>query len=317
MDGQNRLQEKKKSIWISLTGYRTLYVLKLLIEESRSPEELIEILKCNPYTKKSLSKDTIRLTINTLKKAGCEISRLNKSTNYKYVLYSHPFVLNFSNDELNSLLNLRKNASEKLSWQKILILNSFFEKIIKLSMDENKIDYVNSTAFFADVDKDVLKQLSNPNLYGKKVQIKYLSPKQGEEIIDIVVGEISSSQGKMYLSCYNYKYNANSILNVERIREIKTIYLTNEVEYEDFYEVEYELFGDSLASYKKENYETIIEKNSDSIKVKAQVYNEFFFIQRLLLFGADFKIISPDSFREKIINKIKSIRKRYQNEKIW
>ena len=173
-----------------------------------------------------------------------------------------------------------------------------------------------STAPLYDVNEDILAQLSSPKLFGKKVQIKYYSPKNGEEVIDIVVGKISYDEGKLYLHCFNHKYNSNSLLNIERIKEIQTIYLSQTVQENYLYEVVYELFGESKSNFEKKDFETLLEADENKLIVKAFVNNEFCFVQRLLLFGADFKIISPDSFREKLINKIKLIQKGYENEKI-
>lgn len=313
MESKKRVQQESKKTWISLTGYRTLYVLKLLLEKSRTIDELVELLRANPYTNKSLSKDTVRITINTLRAAGCEISGLNKESNYKYILYSHPFVLNFTSEELDALVKLRKNASDNLSWEKILVVNELFDKIFALTKNENQIDLIDSAKIFADISKDVLDELVNPNVLNKRMTIKYLSPKNGEEIFDIIVGNISFSNGKLYLSCFNYKYNSKSLLNIERIKEIVSISMLEETQQQYLYEVEYELFGDSFSLYEKAEYETIIETKDNSLIIKALVDNEFTFIQRLLLFGADFRIISPDSFREKLVNKIKLIQRGYEN----
>ena len=140
-----------------------------------------------------------------------------------------------------------------------------------------------------------------------------MSPKHGEEVFDIIVGKISFTEGKLYLSCFNYKYDSKSLLNIERIKEIISIHLKEEKIQKYVYEVEYELFGDSFLNYEQEEYETIIERNNNSLIIKAIVENEFSFVQRMLLFGADFKIISPDSFREKLVNKIKLIQRGYED----
>lgn len=313
MESKKRVQQESKKTWISLTGYRTLYVLKLLLEKSRTIDELVELLRANQYTNKSLSKDTVRITINTLRAAGCEISGLNKESNYKYILYSHPFVLNFTSEELDALVKLRKNASDNLSWKKILVVNELFDKIFALTKNENQINLIDSAKIFADISKDVLDELVNPNVLNKRMTIKYLSPKNGEEIFDIIVGNISFSDGKLYLSCFNYKYNSKSLLNIERIKEVVSISMLEETQQQYLYEVEYELFGDSFSLYEQAEYETIIETKDNSLIIKALVDNEFTFIQRLLLFGADFRIISPDSFREKLVNKIKLIQRGYEN----
>ena len=98
--------EATKNCWISLTGYRTLFVLRLLLEKSRTIDELVEILSHNELASKSISKDTIRLTINTLKNAGCNIKRPCKTNGYKYEILSHPFTLYISKEESFSFIKL-------------------------------------------------------------------------------------------------------------------------------------------------------------------------------------------------------------------
>ena len=313
MESKAQQKDENKKTWISLTGYRTLYVLKLLLEKSRTIDELVELLKSNPYTNKSVSKDTVRITINTLRAAGCDISGLDKKSNFKYILYSHPFVLEFTDSEIDALVKLRKNAIDNLSWDKILVVNDLFDKVTALTKNEEQINLLDSTKIFSDINKDVLYKLANPSVMNKRITIKYLSPKHGEEVFDIIVGKISFTEGKLYLSCFNYKYDSKSLLNIERIKEIISIHLKEEKIQKYVYEVEYELFGDSFLNYEQEEYETIIERNNNSLIIKAVVENEFSFVQRMLLFGADFKIISPDSFREKLVNKIKLIQRGYED----
>lgn len=302
--------------WISLTGYRTLFVLKLLLEKPRTIDELIAELSKNKNTRKSLSKDTVRITLKTLKSAGCVFSKSSKTNGYKYEILSHPFNLELSNIELDSLIKLRNKVSLDLDWQDVFMLNKLYEKIVSLTKKQENVEMINSSAPLFDVDEDILTQLSSPNLFGRRVQIKYYSPKNGEEIFDIVVGKISYDEGKLYLHCFNYKYNSNGLLNIERIKEIQAVYLSQTIQEHYLYEVVYELFAESKNSFDKKDFETVLEKNEEKLTVKACVNNEFSFIQRLLLFGADFKIVSPDFFREKLINKIKMIQKGYENEEI-
>lgn len=310
----NATLTKEHKSWISLTGYRTLFVLKLLLEKPRTIDELIAELSQNKNTQKSLSKDTVRITLKTLKSAGCVFAKSSKTNGYKYEILSHPFNLELSNDELDSLIKLRNKASLDLDWKDVFGLNKLYKKIISLTKNQDNIEMINSSAPLFDVDEDILAQLSSPKLLGKKIQIKYYSPKNGEEIFDIVVGKISYDEGKLYLHCFNYKYNSNGLLNIERIKEIQTVYLSQTLQENYLYEVVYELFGESKCGFEKKDFETILEENEEKLTVKACVNNEFCFVQRLLLFGADFKIISPDFFREKLINKIKMIQKGYENE---
>ncbi len=309
-------QPSKEKNWISLTAYRTLFVLNLFLEKPRTLAELIQELKSNKITQKSVSKDTVRITIRTLKTAGCVFNTPTKANKYKYELVSHPFNLDFTQEEIDALIDLRNKASDNLSLQEIFVLNELYEKIILLTGNDADIEMINSSKPLFDVDKELLQQLSSSKLQGKKIKIRYNSPTNGEEIIDIIVGKISFDEGKLYLHCYNYKYNSNSLLNIERIKGIEAVYLSETLEQNYLYEVVYELFGESKNNYETKDFEIILKSDELSMTVKALVNNEFCFIQRLLLFGADFKIVTPDSFKEKLISKIKMIQKGYEDEKI-
>ena len=312
MDRQSNTLEKTKKFWISITGYRTLLILKSLMVRSYTIDELVEILKNDSITNKAVSKDTVRIAINTLKSVGCEILRPNKANNYKYQLVKHPISLKISDKELKTFTMLRDKIAEEIKYDDVFTLNDLYEKLISLTLNEEQIDYVNSTQPLKKVNKKILKDSTNQQIIGKKVQIKYLSPNFGEEDIEVIPQKITYESGKIYLRCYIFKYETNSLLNVERILKINSIDMFNIYNKNSSYKVVYELCGNSKNIFKVQKNEKIISGNTNSIKVEALVDNEFLFIQRLLLFGTDFKIISPDFFREKLIDKIKLIQKGYK-----
>ncbi len=311
MDKQSNTLEKTKKFWISITGYRTLLILKSLMVKSYTIDELVDIIKNDSITNKSVSKDTVRIAINTLKSAGCEILRPNKANNYKYQLIRHPFSLNLNNKELQVFARLRDKIAENIEYNDIFVLNDLYDKLISLTLNESQVDYINDTQPLKNIDKKVLDEISNPKIIGKRVQIKYLSPDCGEENIDVIPQKVTYESGKMYLRCYIFKYEKNSLLHVERILKINSIDMFNIYDKNTSYEVVYELSGNSANIFKIQKNEKIISKKDNSIKIEAIVDNEFLFIQRLLLFGSDFKIVSLDSFREKLIDKIKLIQKGY------
>lgn len=316
MESNKKFSEKKKNIWISLTAYRTLFVLKLLIQKDRSFAELAELLENNQITRKSVSKDTVKLTINTLKEAGCDISKPNKSTGYKFVLHSHPFKFVLSDDEFNILMKMRDCFVQELSWDKVFILNDLFKKIMSISSAAENVEYVANTQPLLNVDKHLVEEFEKLISLGKKVQIKYNSPTNGEENLDIVPKKIAFENSNLYLLAYSFKYNENSLFNFSRIKKINTVYLQTGSLEDTSYEVVYKVFGISASTFELKDNEVIISENSNELTVKAKVYNEFSFVQRILLFGADFKIVSPYSFREKLYNLVKQVQKGYENGKI-
>lgn len=311
MDKQSKTLEKTKKFWISITGYRTLLILKSLMLKSYTIDELVEIVKKDSITNKAVSKDTVRLAINTLKSAGCEILRPNKANNYKYQLINHPFSLSLNKKDLQVLIKLRDKLAEKLNYNSIFVLNDLYDKLISLTLDEEQINYINDSQLLKNINKKILKEISNPQIIGKKVQIRYLSPNYGEEDIDVIPQKITYESGKLYLRCYIFKYAKNSMLNFDRILKLNGVDLFNKYDIDSSFEVIYELFGNSLHTFKLQKDEKIILKTDELIRISAIVDNEFIFIQRLLLFGSDFKIISPSSFKEKLIDKIKLIQKGY------
>ncbi len=304
--------KENQDSWISTTGYRTLLILTSLLEKERSIDELVEILKNNKITNKSVSKDTVRLTINTLKTAGCSISRPTKANGYKYVIEKHPFCLNISSRDLKVLLKVHESFCKELSWKEVVSLNNVLLKVISLTENKQLINIAKNSIPFSDINLNILYQLDNPSIYGKKVKIKYSSPKFGKEDLDIIPQKIYYENEKLYLQCYSYKYKNIAVLNISRILGIKNINISEEFKFNDFYEVIYEIFSEAMIAFEPDNNEEIIYKDNNKIRIKAKVLNEFWFIQKIFLFGNNFKIISPDFFREKLIDKIKQIKKEYE-----
>ncbi|MCD7779183.1 MAG: WYL domain-containing protein [Candidatus Gastranaerophilales bacterium] len=299
--------------WISITGYRILIILKSLMLSGRTIDELAEILKNDSITSKSVSKDTIRIAINTLKSAGCKILRPSKANGFKYELLSHPFCLKITDEELNSFIKLRDRVAEDLRWSDIFIINDLYEKIINLTCDLKLIEDIKNTSPLKIKNKQIIFEIANNALTGKKLNIRYLSPRFGEEDIEIIPDKITFENGRIYLWCFNLKYNRNGLLNAERILKINSVSINNTKVSKSFvYDVIYEINGIAAEEFELKENEKIIEENENTIKVCAVVDNEFLFIQRLLLFGNEFKLISPDFFREKLINKIKLIQKGYE-----
>ena len=314
MEDLRSFSQKQKNNWISITGYRTLLILKLLLQEGKTLDELVSLLKEDKLIQKTVSKDTVRIVINTLRKIGCEIPRPERSTDYKYRIVSHPFILSLSDNQIKSFLKLRDILCDSYDWEKILLINDLFEKLFSLTKNQEQIDSLVDDKLLGNIDRALLVELSNQKLINRKIIIEYKSVKYGIENLSVIPKKIIYQNGKLYLVCFNFKYSHNSILNIERILKIKNVDL-NEI-YEDVgvYEVDYKLYGDSLKTFELKENEEIIERNKDSIIIKARVMDEFLFVQRILLFGSDFEIISPDYFKEKLADKLKLLKRGYRNE---
>lgn len=306
--------DNSEKVWHSITGYRILFALKLLLEKCYTSKELIEVLKENTTGNKAVSIDTFRLVINTLKAAGCIFNRPSKANNYQYKLLSHPFILNLSQDEISKLISLREYLAKELNFREIMDLNNLYEKIADLTFnEENKLNF-EDTKPLKFIDKELFNKISNPEIINKKLYILYNSPQFGQEDFEIIPQKIVYENEKAYIWGYNCKYESLSLINIERIIEIKNISPVENFNAPKVYDVVYEIFGESIDNFEPKDYEEVLSESKDKVTVKASVSNEFIFIQRILMFGNCFKIISPVFFKEILINKIKLIQKGYINE---
>lgn len=312
MSIEKQTKELSGKFWISTTGYRILLILKSLMEKGRTIKELVEIVRNNKYANKAFSKDTIRLDILTLKAIGCSIKRPSKANKYKYELISHPFILKISKLELDVLTKIRNQLAKDISVEEVFVLNDLYDKIAGLTFNDFIINYINDTKPLINLDKDIYIQLSK--IKDKKVQLTYKSPKFGKEKIEIIPQKVVYENEKVGLWCYSYKYQSNSMLNMEQILSVNKVDNSVNTKPSVSYNVIYEIYSDAINSFVKKDYENIIERTPEKIVINANVENEFLFIQRILQFGADFKIISPGFFKEKLIDKLKLIQKGYENE---
>ena len=308
--------EQNKNIWISSTGYRIFLELKALMSSPRTLDELIQIIKNDKYLNKEVSKDTVRFDLLTLKAAGCEFLKPEKIDGYTYKLVNHPFKLNISQEELDALLDLREIFAGEISYEEVFILNDLYDKIASLTLDNEIIQNIYSSKLLSNINKDILREISNPALIGKKVQIKYNSPEFGEENTFVSPIKIIYENQKIYLCAYNYKYKSNSLFEISKILAVNSVSINEDDIQPPVFTAVYEVIGNAVNDFELKPYEKIIGKEENKITIEAEVTNEFMFTQRLLLLGKNFKLILPEFYREKLINKIKSIQKRYKNDKI-
>ncbi len=302
----------KNEINISLTAYRALFILALLMSKPHTRDELIKELKENPLTRKSVSIDTVRVTINTLKLSGCKISRPTRGNNYTYNLLSHPFCFNFSDDEIEVLNCVRKNISMFTDWDLCFDINDFYDNVLSKVLSEQNVLRLKNSATFSNIDKNILEFLAKPSSFNQEVILSYDSSKSGLCDLRVVINKIFKDKDALYLWCYSHKYDDYSYLRLDKIKGYKKVHNNNVQQFEtNPMMVKYAVVGDSVLSFQLYEKERIIKKTDKIIVVEAVAYSEFYMLQRLLSFGRDFFVISPESYKQKVLDKIKLISQEY------
>lgn len=305
---------------MSLTGYRTLVILSVLMESPKTNDELNDYLFNNQYIRERFSSDTLRIYINSLRSIGCEINSANKSNEKKYVLVSHPFDYNIPKSQIKALFKLYKNIYDKIEIKELMIIESFFKKLSFLVKDENTKDLLNNISMLKGIDNDILNDLLLHCKNKNQITILYNSPHSGKKEIEVIADKLSFKAnklsdrfpGRLYFFGNNLTHKQYSYFAMDRILKICSIKISKSEEDFPPIRVIYELYNHNDVYVPNPN-EKIIEKTGTKLVIEAISKNEFNLMQRFLYMAGDCKIIEPKAFKAKLLEKLETMEESYEN----
>ena len=306
---------------ISKTGYRALYLFMELLKSPKTRDELLACLKKEPILKNECSKDSITNTINALRKVGCVISRPSSRTENKYILRTHPFTKTLTKENVDALLTLRESITCLGDWQLLININNLYRKIAELTTDQTSCEMLIYNHALKNINLKILQELLISINLKKDLKITYYSPENGEETLEFTPNYISLENKKLYIWGYNKKYQNNSYLRIDRIRKINLIDFFSQEKVEtpqnkDEIIIKYQLKGLRALLYTDNPNETIIKTQKCpeySIVIEETVSNNFNFFQKVLAYGTDCKILSPDNIKTDFLELLKKIKSEYTN----
>lgn len=298
---------------MSLTGYRTLVILQALIESPKSIDEINDYLFHNQYIQERFSSDTLRIYINSLRTIGCDIIGANKSNDKKYKLISHPFNYNIPKSQLKAIAKLYKNFYDKVDIKDVITIEKLFQKIALSIKDENTKGFLRGLSRLKGIDQDVLNDLLIHCKNKNQIKFLYNSPKSGEKEIEIIADKLAFKSEKLYLWGNNLTHKEYSFFALDRILKICSIKMLKSNETFPPLKIIYELYNCN-ENYILESDEKIVETFEDKIIVEAIGNNEFSLIQKVLSKAGSCKVIQPEDFKNKILDKLKLMEKNYEND---
>ncbi len=280
------------------------------MESPKTNDEINDCLLNNKYIRERFSSDTLRMYINALRAAGCDITRANKSNGMKYRLLSHPFAYKITESQLRALGKFYKSIYDKLEIKDAILLEDFFETLSEIVQDVFAAETLKGFCKLKKINKKLLEDIL---IYSKnKNQIKFIyeSPKSGQKEIEIIADKVAFKSGKLYLWGTNLTHGQYSYFSVEKIVKIIYIKLKKENQEEKLCSkgIIYELYNLSIPLIEEEK---VIEKTSQKILIELSCKNEFDALQRLLFIAEDCKVISPEDIKEKLLNKLKKMGEAY------
>lgn len=296
---------------MSLTGYRTLVILGLLMESPKSTEEINEYFYNHQYIKEKFSNDTLRIYINSLRTIGCDITKANKSNNKKYELLSHPFAYDIPKPQLKAIVKIYKNIHHNVEVEEIIDIENFFAKLIPHIKNDNTKAFLNSISLLRNIDRDILDNILIHCKKKNQIVFLYNSPKSGPKEIEIVADKLSLKSGKLYLWGNNLTHKEYSYFSVEKIIKICSIKIQKNKEDFPLTKVVYEIYNHN-DNYVLDENEKLIKKTSDKLLIESNSKNEFSLMQKILYMANDCKVTYPEEFKSRLLNKLKTMEKCYE-----
>ena len=305
--------EKEELNQISLTGVRSLLLLGLLIEKPRTLEEIRdEFIKYN-IMEDAHSNDILRIDLNTLRAMGCEITYATAKSGFKYVLKKHPFSLNITPEEISLLKKVYKKIKDKSNNILLLIkYDELFKKLAEHVTDNAVKEQLYGLSVLKSFEPEFITDLIDDCRQNKTLKLVYYNPADKESSEKEIAAErLVFQNDKVYLWGYDLSKKEAVTLNVKRIKKILSRVLgSGGVE---FKKTSVTFFLKNYGVTDIDDNETVIETCKDGVLIEGKYHNEFVAMQRILSFGADCTVRAPQEFREKVIQKLKDMRKIYND----
>lgn len=296
---------------MSFTAFKSLIVFSLLLEAPRSYDEINEYFKNNEYIKEAVSIDTLRVYLTSLRMVGCEIVRTRMADGSKYKLVSHPFELSITDEQIKSLVKVFKAVSKNIELGELIMLEKFLIKLTDLINNPALAAAREKISLLNGVDPDMIELLMKHCKNKDQIIFLYNSPRSGQKEIEIITDKVELTNNKFYLYGTGLEYNQYTYFPISRIKAVTGVKMfKTDISNIENIVVRYELYAEPN-EIKLTAEEKIADISGNKIVIESSSSNPFIIKQRVLSFGTACKVLSPESFRQDIINTLKEMRKEY------
>lgn len=300
---------------MSFTGFKSIYIFSLLVEGPKSYQELQDSLLNHEYLREKASVDTLRIYLNSLREIGCKIKRCTVNRVTKYYIESHPFILNFNEEQINSLIKIYKIISKSIEVNDLILLHQFFLKISEYINDEELIANLEKISPLYNIDKKLLEDLIKYAENNNEIVIYYNSNNSGEKYITLLVDKLEINDGKLYVYGVNSEYQNYGSFLVSNILKITGVNLNNQTLAVPTIVVGYEYKKEKGENFEPLSYEKIIKTNGNKLLVEMTSKNKFEMMQRVLYHANKCKVLYPEDFKNYITNNLRKMKEGYLEKK--
>lgn len=298
---------------MSFTGFKSILIFSLLLEGPKSYSELQEILKNHEYLHETISSDTLRVYLNSLREIGCKITRKSKNGVTRYSIDSHPFVLNIDEKQIPSIIKVYKALTQSIEVSDLLALQQFFAKISQYIQDDELKEKLSKVSPLYNIDSKIITDLMACAQNNWEITVQYNSLSTGNKYknITILADKLHISNRKLYLSGVNSEYDTYASFLVSNINNIVSINMHNRTLDVPKLTVSYEYSKDDNEKFELLSCEKIINEENNKLTIEITSNNKFDITQRILSHSTKCKVISPDDFKAHIISTLKQMKEGY------
>lgn len=296
---------------MSFTAFKTLLIFSMLLEAPRSYDDIMQYFETHDFINEKISIDAIRIYLNSLKRAGCVITKTKRAEGSKFVLVSHPFELTITDEQIKSLTKVYKMLTKTIHISELILLEKFLRNIALNVSNEEFTNTLNRISILSGLDVKLLENLQICCQRKNQIVITYNSPRSGRKKLEIICDKLGLENGKLYLYGTSIDYEQASYLSVKRIIGIDEIKLqkSESLNIEEIV-VKYEINAD-YPELQLKDYERLIATDEHKTYIEAKHSNKFVLMQRILSLGRFCTVLEPKSFRADVINTLKQMRAGY------
>lgn len=300
---------------MSFTGFKSIIIFSLLLEGPKSYQELRAAIENHEYLHESVSIDTLRIYLNSLRKIGCKISKYTKDGITRYSIDSHPFELKITKEQAQSIIKVFKAIYQSIDISDLLSLQKFFDKFSNFITNEDLKIKLKNISPLHNINPEIIQDLMTYSGSNTEIIIYYNSLTSGKKNINIIVDKLEVSNGKLYLYGISSEHKNYSSFLVSRIIKIAGINLKKSDLKIPVYQIGYEVRTIPNEKFELENNEKIINKNSEKIQVEITSPNKFGIMQRIMSLSPNCKILYPQDFKKEFIENLTKMKEGYLEER--
>ena len=302
---------------IFYSAFKSLLVFDLLLQSPKTFAQIQLHLSKLPYINANISQDTLRVYINSFKKAGCVVEKKltgEKRREYAYFIPENPFCLKITSAQIKSLFEIYDMIMYNLPFDDFLKVDLLIRRFTENIKNEEFLKTYEEHSFLNGANMELLLTLQQCCKEGAQVTVLYNSPQSGKKEIPIITKRMIFKNYKLYLEGFGREYNEDAIFLFERIVKLVEVIPAEEIDTPEclYFDVEFELFNKNIPLLDNEK---IKEQKGGKLKVVHKSSNKKMSMQRFLQLGQNAKIISPQEFKNEFISTLKATKEVYANGK--